>query len=294
MMLKHRNAMQLKGIIAFIVSCVMVQGIVSVSEAQSKRPVIQVEKGRLTASVNNLPLIDVLESLADQTGIGFEIYGEEDRKVTINYLDIPMAEGLKRLLRPYNHIILYTSKPSQSQGPRINKIIVYDQSGKSSSKGVRRDPVEFVSRDNEVRNDAASGTIVGDPVETVGLDEFAKQLKDPDPDVREEAISDMADEYEEAALVYLEMALIHDGNSDVRSAAAEEIGDLESVLGIEILAKGLGDPDEDVREAVVDALGDIGGSSALPVLRRALKDRNEDIREAAADLIEEIEEELVD
>jgi HEAT repeat protein len=100
----------------------------------------------------------------------------------------------------------------------------------------------------------------------------------------------MADEYEEAALIYLEKTLVHDGNDDVRAAAAEEIGELESERGIEVLAKGLNDPDEDVRETVVEALGEIGGKSALPLLREALKDGNEDIREAAADLIEEIEE----
>jgi hypothetical protein len=264
----------------------------SVSIAQTKQPVIQVKKGKLTANVNNVPLIKVLESIADQTGIGFELYGKEERKITIKYTDIPLADGLKRTLRPYNHIILYTKKRSQSEKPRILKVIVYDQDGKDNGQAVRRDPIELMTRKSQVRNDRVSSTILDDTVEKVSLEEYATQLKDPDPDVREEAISDMADEYEAEALIYLEMALLHDGNSDVRSAAAEEIGDLENVLGIDVLARGLKDPDEDVREAVVGALGNIGGKGTLPVLRRALKDRNKDIRDEAADLIEEIEEEL--
>ncbi|MEA3230617.1 MAG: HEAT repeat domain-containing protein [Thermodesulfobacteriota bacterium] len=100
----------------------------------------------------------------------------------------------------------------------------------------------------------------------------------------------MTDESEEAVLIYLEKVLVHGSNDDVRAVAAEKIGELESERGIEVLAKGLNDPDEDVRETIVEALGKIGGTNALPLLREALKDGNADIREAAADLIEEIEE----
>jgi len=65
------------------------------------------------------------------------------------------------------------------------------------------------------------------------METYAEQLNDTDSDIREEAISDMTDEYEEAALIYLKKVLVHDSNDDVRAAAAEEIGELESERGIE-------------------------------------------------------------
>ncbi|MEA3230618.1 MAG: hypothetical protein U9Q05_02545 [Thermodesulfobacteriota bacterium] len=51
----------------------------------------------LTASVREIPLIDILYKLADQTGMGFELYAETDRKISANYSRIPLDEGLKRL-----------------------------------------------------------------------------------------------------------------------------------------------------------------------------------------------------
>jgi len=278
-------------IIVFLMVHIMSYPTVTNVTAQASDATIRVENGLLQVSVNNTPLIDLLEELADQTGIGFEIYADADRKITAKYDNIPLEEGLKRILRPNNHIILYAGKNSPAKKPKIYKIIIYDQSGGSSGQGIRRQPTKPGNREMDDRTVPMNMEKTDEMETEKPIEEYAKQLNDADPDVREEALTDMAEEYGEAALIYLEKALIHDGNDEVRSTAAEEIGDLENVRGIEILAKGLNDPDEDVREAVVEALGNIGGKNALPVLRRAVKDKNEDIREAAADLIEEIEEE---
>ncbi len=246
----------------------------------------------LTLFVKETPLIDILDKLSDQTGMGYEIYVDTGRKITANYSNIPLDEGLKRLLSPSNLIVVYSAEQNESKIVNIKRIIVYDQSGSSSDQRIKRKTsVSGDVRDEDRKTDTNSNT----PEKTDGiksLEAYAEQLNDADSDIREEAVSDMADEYEEAALIYLEQALVLDGDDEVRVAAAEEIGELESEKGIEILAKGLNDPDEDVREAVVDALGEIGGENALPVLRKAMKDRNKYIREAAAELIEEIEEEV--
>lgn len=291
---KWINHLGLCGIVFFIIHILWF----STATGSNSRPysaVIRVENGMLTLFVKETPLIDILDKLSDQTGMGYEIYTDTGRKITANYSNIPLDEGLKRLLSPSNLIIVYSAKKIASKIVNIKKIIVYDQSGSSSDERIKR---ETSGSGNGRDEDRRTGTNPNKkPEKTNGiksLEAYAEQLNDADSDIREEAVIDMADEYEEAALIYLEQALVLDGDDEVRIAAAEEIGELESEEGIEILAKGLNDPDEDVREAVVDALGEIRGEKALPVLHKALKDRNKDIREAAAELIEEIEEEVTE
>lgn len=288
--MKSLNYLVLGGTVFFMIH-ILWGSTATGSNGRPQRAVIQVESGMLTASVREISLIDILDKLADQTGMGFELYAETDRKISANYSRIPLDEGLKRLVSPSSYIIVYTGKNSPSKKADIKKIIVYDKFGGGSGHRIKRQTSRSVVDREEDKKTSAGSIKKPEKTDAVkSLEAYAEQLNDADSDIREEAISDMADEYEEAALIYLEKALVHDGNDDVRAAAAEEIGELESERGIKVLAKGLNDPDEDVRETVVEALGEIGGKSALPLLREALKDGNEDIREAAADLIEEIEE----
>ena len=113
-------------------------------------------------------------------------------------------------------------------------------------------------------------------------------MRDSDSIVRQDAVIQIADEYKEKAIAYLEEVLVQDSDSDVRSAAAEEIGFLGGDAGIKALAKGLNDSYEEVREMVVEALGEIGGENVLPALSKAMMDSNEGIRSAASDLVEGI------
>lgn len=255
------------------------------SNDKSQSAVIQVKNGMLTASIKETPLIDILSMLSNQTGIGFELYAETDRKISARYYRIPLEDGLKRLLRPSNYIILYIDKKTSSKRADIKKIIIYDSADMSSGQRIKQRATQSKIRSTVRGEDKIADT---KPNTENSLAYYAKQLNEHDPDDREEAIRDMANEYEEAALIYLDGALIYDGNEDVRAAAAQEIGELVSERGIDILTKGLTDPDETVREAVVEALGEIGGQDALQALRVALKDDNEGIRAVAADLIDEI------
>lgn len=293
-MKKWLNHLRFCGIVFFIIHILWLPTATE-SYSRSDSAVIRVENGMLTLFVKETPLIDILDKLSDQTGMGYEIYVDTGRKITANYSNIPLDEGLKRLLSPANLIIVYSAKKIATRIVNIKKVIVYDQSGSNRGQRTKKETSGSGNGRDEERKTGMNPNNKPEKTDAIkSLEAYAEQLNDADSDIREEAVIYMADEYEEAALIYLEQALVLDGDDDVRIAAAEEIGELESDEGIEILAKGLNDPDEDVREAVVDALGEIRGKKALPVLHKALKDRNKDIREAAAELIEEIEEEVTE
>ncbi len=255
--------------------------------------VIEVEGGRLTVVVKDTALIDILTKVSQKTGIGFEIHGKVDRKVTAGYIKIPLPEGFKRLLDPYSYVILYTDKKSPHRAANIKNVIIFGKPGSDRvlriTKG-QTSATAALAKESSKKKSLVETDAEPDEEPEKSLEAYARQLKDPDSDIREEAVDSMAEEYGGAALNYLEEALLHDADADVRATAAETIGNLETEGVVDVLARGLDDPDEDVREAVVEALAEIGGKQALPALRQALEDRNEDIREAAADAIEEIEE----
>lgn len=71
---------------------------------------IMVKEGKLTASINEVPLPIILIKLADQTGIGFEIYADIELKISANFKNIPLEEGIKRLPKSSNHIIDHAGK----------------------------------------------------------------------------------------------------------------------------------------------------------------------------------------
>ncbi len=252
---------------------------------------IVVEDGLINLSVQGVPLDSILQELSSQTGISFEMKSDVERDITVKFANLPLVEGLRRILSPDSFVIEYDDG-NGSGSEEIKKIIVY---GNSSSPGRRigalpkRSPTGRVAA-RRVPQRLPQRLPETEPEPEQSLESYGSLLKDPDPELREEAISDMVDDFGVASLPYLEKALVSDGNDDVRVAAAGLIGGLEEQRGIAVLAKGLNDLDEDVRMAVVEALGEIGGLATMPVLEKASSDNNEDVRDAAKYLIEELKE----
>ncbi len=266
---------------------------------------IVVKDGKLTVSVNKVPLPIILMKLADQTGIGFEIYAKINLRISANFKNMPLDEGIKRLLKSSNHIIVYSENSKKNTRPRtsqIVKIIITDNSGRHTNRPFMarsprsihsnqgRWPLSMPERIRKRMGNIRKGRFPANPAGnkfTESLEHYAELLKNSDPTIREDAASNMADEYKEKAIPYLGNVLVRDKDSDVRSNAAEEIGYLGGRDGIEALAKGLNDSDDKVRMAVVEALGMIGGDDVQPLLKKAMQDKDKEIRETAADQIEE-------
>lgn len=118
--MKSLNYLVLGGIVFFMIHilwCPTATG----SNGRPQSAVIQVENGMLTASVREISLIDILDKLADQASMGFELYAKTNRKISANYSGIPLDEGLKRLVSPSIYIIVYTGKNSPSKKADIKK-----------------------------------------------------------------------------------------------------------------------------------------------------------------------------
>jgi HEAT repeat protein len=110
---------------------------------------------------------------------------------------------------------------------------------------------------------------------------LAEALKDPDKDVRRNAvrplrrvvIRDRSSTATRAVVTALADAL-EDPDGQIRRAAASSLGAIgpDAADAIPALAATTMDPDPSVRNATIEALGRIGSPAAVPVLVQALKD----------------------
>lgn len=264
---------------------------------RSHPAVITVKNGTLTASAREVPLHVLLKEIADQTGIGFEMFGQADRTITVELKAVPLNNGIKRILKGNNSTIIYTDHSSLASAA-IHKIIVLDQYGGSSGPPTQSQisrippPTKITTAGSRQQKQRRLQTTTRkwpqESAERISIEAYGEQLSSEDWEQRREAVFNITDDYPDDALPHLEQALLNDGNEEVRALAAEKIGDLGNEDGVDALAKGIHDPDIEVREAVISALREIGSTEALPALQQALQGSNTEIRDAAAELIAEI------
>ena len=113
------------------------------------------------------------------------------------------------------------------------------------------------------------------------FDAFAAALRDPSADIREHAAFGLGQIRDKRAIAPLTQAL-KDDKANVREQVVFALGQLRAVDAIDGLTIALRDSNADVREQAAFALGQIRDSKSIDPLTSALKDENADVREQAA------------
>jgi len=85
-------------------------------------------------------------------------------------------------------------------------------------------------------------------------------------------------------LIIIEL-LLRDKNADVRSTAAEALGNIGTTEHIPLLEPLLRDKNADVRKAAVETFGNIGSPGHVFLLEPLLRDKNADVRSTAAEAL---------
>ena len=83
----------------------------------------------ISLSVTDKPLDEALEDISRKTGYRFNLNGQwQDHPVSATFTDLPLEQGLKRLLRSLNHTIIWEAN-------RTVTIVVYGkaESGKTGA-----------------------------------------------------------------------------------------------------------------------------------------------------------------
>jgi len=102
---------------------------------------VEVEHGRLTLSVRDTPLSEVLQAIGEKAGIAIEIRGNLNARVTQSLNDVPLDEGISQLLRGQSFVVKYESPVNTPKGQQLRRdgpTHLSDEGQKRELNGPRR------------------------------------------------------------------------------------------------------------------------------------------------------------
>ncbi len=258
--------------------------------------VVRFANDRLTVKVQAASLEVLIEEIARQSGIAVILPASLKDRVSVRFRELPLEEGLRRLLRHHSFVLEYAPLTGHARGSNLLRpSTLWVLPGGASAHAMQRLPAEDSSADDAridigVWQAALNSDEPNDRLEAiVALEEsehpdavpsLESALQDDHEDVQEAAIAALAEIGGDAAVHALAVALV-DEIASIREQAVDALQQIGGHAAVEVLALALQDEDVSVREEVVAALAAIGGETAIRLLEQALADDEASIREAA-------------
>ena len=239
--------------------------------------VARVKNNLLSVKANNVPLNKIMTQIANQTSIKVTLHGSTEDSLSVDFSDLPLEKGLRRLTRSYNTIFIYAS--GNGEKPDINEVIVFDKTDGSLAKTLRprasvpQKPRKASSKD--LKTSPANSKIKG--------------LRDKDPAVGKNALETAAEAEKKRDIIRLGKVLVADKNNEEKASAAKRLGDLEDERALVPLIQALRDTDAHVQESAADALCRIGGDNVIRALEGCLSGKDEELRKIAVEALERLE-----
>ena len=237
---------------------------------------IQFVNDLLTVKVKYVPLKEVIQEISRQSGLSVVGSGSLDEKITIEFHNLPLDEGMRLILCHHSFALAYaqqTPEGSKSAVPRPQTLWIF-------SKAEKGYPIKTTVVDGNTRRGALKDVPPGIPSLQVAL-------MSEDSSAREDAVDALGESGRPEAIEFLSLAL-EDEDEDVREAAIDALANIGGNEAAQALAIALQDEDSSIREEAVEALGEIGGEAAIHLLAQALADEDQSIREAAAEMLAEL------
>jgi hypothetical protein len=232
----------------------------------------------LTVRAENIALEEVLAEIANQASIKISFHGPAKQSVRMEFSDLPLEEGLRRLTKNFNSVFVYGPVSGGNTGSRIEEVIIYAK----SDTGLPNKPIVMVP-------ERAKGT----SLEKRSGEGFPTRDEESLPSFnqgqQEHVVGAQLDPENARAVVDLGKILLNEEDEDAKVMAAERMGDLGNEMALVPLMHALGDKSPTVRKSAADALSRIGGEHVKKALERSLTHENPDLRESAAEILERIE-----
>jgi len=274
---------------------------------------VDISAGRISVKMDNVPLAKLLAIVAERTRARVVVHGTADENLNVEFHDLPLEEGLRRIVHGKNVAFFYESRISTgrvtarlfemrifSGGDDGTQATVFDPispvvsrlgpRAKVSADQTQANPIlgALTKRLREAtgaqeRKDAA--VALGKLTDPAAIESLSQALSaDVESSVRIAAAEALAKTWDESAVAPLSRSLVSDGTSAVREAAARALGLTWSENAISPLIEALStDRDALVREQAARALGQTAGDEAVPALAHALaQDPRVFVRDAAA------------
>ena len=274
-------------------------------------PLVHVAEGLLTVEADDASLKDLLEEIARRSGFTLEGQGSISERITIQFEEVRLGVGLRRLLEGHRYGLQYPGRGGVGQPADVPiHLEIFGVVEGTVTDAPERQPVsdevlrEFdrlrtvlVSAEDVRLREAAVGELAESPYPTLALPLLALPLADPDENVRMAAVDALSilaiGELAVDAAKLLQISL-RDQAISIREAgivALEEIGLDTTAMShaVETLAIALTDVDPGLREQAIGALWAIGGPRAIELLEYvSVADTDPSVREVATDGLEEL------
>lgn len=242
---------------------------------------IKFDNGQLSVKLKNAPLERVLKEIMSQSGARIWLSDSIDTTVMMEFQNVPVREGVRRILKDKNYAFLYA--PHETTEGKLSVI--------SASKSKET----FIKTKEEPPKKPPHK-----PMQPLGKKEKAKKekptfetlvkdaLENEDAGKREDAIIALGESKDKKAIETIAIALVNDPSEDVRLSSIDSLLEIGDKSIIEPLSQALKDRDPWVRESAVEALGEVGGEAAIEFIKSALNDEDGSVRELAQEMLEEL------
>jgi len=238
--------------------------------------------GQLTIRAGEGTIRQALDAIADTGGFRLVIYGGNDFPIPEPLNNVPLVEGIKRLLGEANYAMVFDKKSGKGTADTtLKKLIVNLEprpaavvSGTTSPGG---NPDKTTDGDGNPQ-----------PLPPAELRAELARLADPDSENRMSAIQALAGSNDASALPALADTTRKDSDARIRAAAAMALGGRGERTAIPPLVQAAGDNDPWVRVNAIEALAQIGGDEVIPYVRKAQSDADADVANAAVMALREL------
>jgi hypothetical protein len=242
---------------------------------------IKFNNGQLSAKLKNSPLEKVLKEIMEQSGARIWLNDAIDAPVTMEFQNVPIREGVRRILKDKNYAFLYA--PHEIKEGKLS-IISASKSKEIFTKTKGEPPKKHPQKPVQPTAKKGKGKKEKPPFETLVKD----ALENEDAGKREDAIIALGESKDKKAIETIAKALVNDPSEDVRLSSIDALLEIGDKSVAEPLSQALKDRDPWVRESAVEALGEVGGEAAVEFIKNALNDEDGSVRELAQETLEEL------
>jgi hypothetical protein len=234
---------------------------------------IRVEEDHVTADLRDILLHHVLEELAAQTGVVFEIPAQVNPPVSVSFYRVTLQEAIQRIVSGNNSFFYY--EPSESAGSRIQLVrifargkgeasLVYIGTGAPTKRAedaleTPEQALKALEENTNVEKRQKAVEILVSAKGEPAIQGLMKALQDPSVEVKVAVIEGLSAIGVRSALPQFQQAL-KDSHPGVRLSAVQAIallGDATNVKDLDPLAR---DKDASVAAAAQIAIRKLSGS----------------------------------
>jgi hypothetical protein len=131
------------------------------------------DQGLLSVSLENAELEEVLEVIGEKTGISIQSPEDLNKSITINFDRVPLEEGLYRILRGINHVLIFSPSEKETGKETVSGVyILSDQITGKRAPGITRSVPRRTRPEEENEEDLEEEEILG------GLREHGKEQEE--------------------------------------------------------------------------------------------------------------------